>query len=371
MNGVFVIGPMKSGTTLMMSLLDSHPELTSIPLEIKFYEHYFNTLSQSKDYSKLNNFFFNESKIKLMDSSNSTSPDVMTSGRANFDNFNFASFHQDMKKNELKKDNSNANISFFKKYLLDLHKAYSSALELPLTNKFVAKEGMHGLPYINQILSDFPNAKFIVMVRDPRDMFASFKLIRSLIESGRVYPSLIDADLSFFSLLFGFKKKSFIAYMDYFNNFKEDSNFCFVRYEDLVEDTLKKMKELSTFIGINFHDSMIKTSTAGNLWGGNSSNEKPFNGVSSSRTNKWKDELDEREIRIIEYFFSSYLNQHGYQKENNYLSAIQIFFSFRLSDFNKVNVSFKDFFRPYLRIFKYIFKIVKYYLILIKRFLFN
>jgi hypothetical protein len=181
----------------------------------------------------------------------------------------------------------------------------------------------------------------------------------------------MGADLSFFSLLFGFKNKSFIAYMDYFNNFNEDSNFCFVRYEDLVEDTLKKMTELSTFIGINFHDSMLKTSTSGNLWGGNSSNEKPFTGVSPSRANKWKDELDEREVRIIEYFFSSYLDQHGYQKENNYLSGIQIFFSFRWSDFNKLNVTFKDFFSPYFRILKYIFKIVKCYLILIKRTLFN
>jgi len=49
MVSAFVIGPIRTGTTLMITLLADHPQLSVIPLEVKFYEHYYNSLGEVTD----------------------------------------------------------------------------------------------------------------------------------------------------------------------------------------------------------------------------------------------------------------------------------------------------------------------------------
>ena len=39
-----ILGVGKNGTTLMGSLLDNHPEISTFPMEMKFVEHYLNTI---------------------------------------------------------------------------------------------------------------------------------------------------------------------------------------------------------------------------------------------------------------------------------------------------------------------------------------
>ena len=63
------------------------------------------------------------------------------------------------------------------KYILDLHRSLSQVLDVPNPKVFVSKEGNHGANYIKDIVELFPQARFIVLVRDPRDMFVSFKVI--------------------------------------------------------------------------------------------------------------------------------------------------------------------------------------------------
>ena len=48
MKSCFVIGPVKSGTTLLISLLDSHPELALFPMEVKLFTHWIEKFADNK-----------------------------------------------------------------------------------------------------------------------------------------------------------------------------------------------------------------------------------------------------------------------------------------------------------------------------------
>ena len=165
----------------MISLLDSHPDLSVIPLEVKFYEHYYNTLNKNASFKELNDYFFKTAKLKLMNPDYYESVDKMTSGRTDFRQVDFKLFTDKMDQYENKYQSLKNSDQIFRQYLINLHVAYSFATGGGQATNFAVKEGNHGLPYIKQMIEDFPRAKFIVMVRDPRDMFASFKLIKPLI----------------------------------------------------------------------------------------------------------------------------------------------------------------------------------------------
>ena len=88
MNSCFVIGPVKSGTTLLISLLDSHPELALFPMEVKILTHWIERFADDKTrYSHLNDFFLKSSKLKLMDESRTGTADIMNSGRIDFSGY--------------------------------------------------------------------------------------------------------------------------------------------------------------------------------------------------------------------------------------------------------------------------------------------
>ena len=125
----FVIGPGKSGTTLMISLLDNHPELAVIPLEVKFYAHYYSTLKANVDYRTLNDFFLDQSKLQMISEDGVTTRDSMNTGYVNFSNVDFEVLEKEMQKcSSRSHEDENHNCSVISTYLVDLHKAYTRAL---------------------------------------------------------------------------------------------------------------------------------------------------------------------------------------------------------------------------------------------------
>jgi hypothetical protein len=318
-------------------------------------------------YKELNDYFFNVAKLKLMDPSEYDSVDKMTSGRTDFHRVDFKLFLEKMDQYTDKYRLNKSPGRIFSEYLINLHEAYSISIGSGKATNFAAKEGNHGLPYIKQIIKDFPRAKFIVMVRDPRDMYASFKLIKPLVESGDNYPSFFSVDMSFSEWLLGNRKKSCMTYMDYFEDINPSEQFCFVRYEDLVKNPKESMMSISNFLGLQFNNTMLEPTTAGSLWGGNSSSEKSFSNVNPSRVEKWRRVLEEREVKLIDYFLGNYIRKYGYKVENKTVSIWNVITAIRSSDFNPININIKDFFRPYVRVVRYLQKVGLYFLVFIRR----
>ena len=60
-----ILGVGKNGTTLLGSLIDNHPQISTYPMEMKFVGHYFNTI-QDKSFEGVLNFLFYKSKVSLI-----------------------------------------------------------------------------------------------------------------------------------------------------------------------------------------------------------------------------------------------------------------------------------------------------------------
>jgi hypothetical protein len=354
MTSTFVIGPVKSGTTLMISLLDNHPNLSVIPLEIKFYEHYYNAIEQTPSYDRLNELFMFNSKISIIDPQGIHATDTMNSGYVNFSNVDFKKFKKSMHENVKQYKETGNQKSLLPKYIEDLHQAYTQSLGHENKQGFAIKEGCHGLPYIDAMRADFKGAKFIVMVRDPRDIFSSYKSITELKQNKRRSFGSFTGNLCLFSFLFDHPGKSILSYMDYFNTAEDDSSVLFVRYEDLVENANEEMHKVSKFLGVPFSERMLEPTNAGLSWGGNSSSGEKLNSIVGSRKNKWPKVLSEKEILIIEFFLGKYLHQNNYPMVNKNISKIKCATSVRFSHFGRPMICWKDFLRPYVRIARHI-----------------
>jgi len=359
MANAFVIGPAKSGTTLLISLLDNHPQLSTIPLEIKYYEHYYNTLKHTASYELLNRFFLSESKLRFLDPKNCNQTDLMNSGHIGFSRVDFPKLKEIMDSKAIEYNELSGRHQILAQYIIDLHRAYSQSLGESPKQGFAIKEGNHGLPYLDLIKQDFQNAKFIVMVRDPRDMYSSFKIIHNLNKSEKSYPSFFALNISILNYLFSntsadLYSKSCTGYMDYFKNIEASDNVLFLRYEDLVGNTRLEMTKVAEFLRINFAETMLAPTTAGNIWGGNASSKKKFDKIIKSRRKKWLSLLTKQEVLLIEYFLADYFVKYGYQRSLNTISKFNCIFSIRPAHFGRPDVNWKDFLRPYFRIARYL-----------------
>ena len=63
---VNIVGPIKNGTTLIGTLLDSHPKISSFPLEIKFIDHLNKVPKNELNSKNLKKKFLETSKIKYL-----------------------------------------------------------------------------------------------------------------------------------------------------------------------------------------------------------------------------------------------------------------------------------------------------------------
>ena len=347
----------------MISLLDNHPELAVVPLEVKFYDHFYSTYKGQATYKELNELFLYQSKISLIQRGNTDLLDPMNTGYVNFSNVNFSIIEKEMERNVLEKKPGQPDRSIISEYIIDFHHAYALAIDSPVTKGFAIKEGNHGLPYINKIKYDFRDAKFIVMIRDPRDMYASLKAIGKLNEKGKEYKSFANS-MPVMQYLFDKEKrgKGIGDYMKYFQGSSDHQKFMFVRYEDLVQNAEDVMKGVAGFLGINYNPCLLIPTVAGRLWHGNSSNEKQFSNINSSRVSKWSQELSESEVMLIEYFLKDYFEKWNYQRKYLNLSAARCLSSSTFVDIaGRFPHSWKDYLRPFYKTFRYFFEALYYF----------
>lgn len=104
---------------------------------------------------------------------------------------------------------------------------------------------------VNQILSEFPDAVFVELVRDPRDVMSSIKIMEKKgMWGGRIRYNPFFATLSFklFNLAGVSAKK------------KYPSKIIRIRYEDLIEKPEQTIREVCRFLGQTFESAMLNIS---------------------------------------------------------------------------------------------------------------
>ena len=299
-NAIFLGGHRRSGTTLLMHLLENHPQLCVFPADSGFFYAYFPVYESVE--------FTNKDRVKrVIDFCYSNLKEEID--KVNSENvgeeileFPFDALHMNFQKKAL-----NSNITT-KEILIAMISAYRETYHKNLSkHKAWVEKTSSSEIYAKYIFEWFQRAKFIHILRDPRDIYSSLKsgwntyykergddirlLMQSMIDRGK-----LSIELAQFNL----------------NKYGED-RYMIIKYEELTSKTVDIMRRISEFLGIEYNKCLLQPTACGKLWQGNNFNKMEFTKTSTVNVGRWKERITEEETKLIEFHFQDVMNNYGYK----------------------------------------------------------
>lgn len=224
----FILANPRSGSSLLRIICDSHPNIT-VPPECGFMEWWYSKYSDWKetDNSKrLDEFlldFFQSKKIET--------------------------WH--LNKTKLREYIITENPKNYGEIVSTIYMFYS---ETKTRNRAIIwgdknNYYIHKLSIINKL---YPNAKYIHLVRDGRDVACSYKNLKEIQTSSKYFPKL-STNIEMIAEEWNQNNNKIL-------NFKEaleDKNFLTLRFEDIVNDLRGNCIKISRFLGLDFSQEML------------------------------------------------------------------------------------------------------------------
>jgi hypothetical protein len=293
--GLFLGGCPKSGTTLLLSLLDGHPKLAVLPEETHFLEQRTEYTALASYQAKLHRLMENSDLPRLQGSRRSQfreAPSADVRDYGDFDHQRFARLAESF----IEQPGMNDSL-----LLSEMVRAYAIVIGCNWQScvRWVEKSTSNEL-CTDALFGSFPEAKLLHVVRDPRAVFASRK--RRLLNRSGCYSKA-------HRLVRGWNRscRQIPRLMDRRNQ------YLVVRYEDLVLAPRQCLERVCRFVGIEFLPELLAPTRAGRQWQGNSSFHKAFGGISGQSVDHWKNELTDDEMWWVEMHCRKGMLMAGYQ----------------------------------------------------------
>ena len=294
----FAAGQAKSGTTLLIALLDGHPQLLVLPEETAYFPTALNK------YEK----FGRRSQVDYM--TKEALSRVLFGGPPEWEKTDYAHFPTEQFRERFEAAAFDPN-NVEKDLLVLLMESYAEVLGIPLDSivRWVEKTPANRR-FIPQILERFPQTKFLITMRDPRAILAAqiaLERTRKTREFSVYY--CVSHWLQAGQLALRAQRKEISGIV--------------IRYEDLVADSAAPMQGVCDFLEISFDRNVVLTPTkAGKFWAGNSATEREFTRVSGERAGSWQDELSEGEIGWVEWHCRELMPHFGYTPRSSHRSLL-------------------------------------------------
>jgi hypothetical protein len=288
---VFIGGYPKSGTTLLCSLLDGHEELVVIPEETKFFNRRSSQISNSDYISRfLDEFSAGFGKII-----------AASSGLRDYRDIKPQIILEAAERYWKTSDRSE------KRVLEGIACGIYAALGYSGRKRYWVEKTPRNEAHFQLISTWWPDAKLIVMVRDPRQALTSHR--RYQVKRNVNRPKSLGNFISEWN-----------ASNQYFKDTKNSGlDSCLLRYEDLVTGKEQMMKNVADFLGIKVTPDLIKPTKAGLTWSGNSSLGAGSIGGHVPREIVENVKLRTAERRLIEYTLGAMMKERGYDVEPPWL----------------------------------------------------
>jgi hypothetical protein len=159
------------------------------------------------------------------------------------------------------------------------------------------------VPHMLRIKRDFPQAKFIHIIRDPRD------LVLSLDKKGWSRPLPWD------------KRNSLLAAGVYWEwivrkgrKYGEQlgPDYMETRYEDLVQSPASELARISKFLDCDLDYERIKARSVGSIKNPLTSFKEDLNQGTFSPVGRWKDKFPAEQLTKLERLIGDYMQELGY-----------------------------------------------------------
>lgn len=282
---LFITGVGRSGTTLLQSMLNAHPEI-SLPPETHFFKKYvvpqLNGKQKPWDAHGLIHALKADKHVERLG----------------------VDIEQVVKTTGLTGDNAMARL------FINLLNAYNKH-----QHHFIGDKDTEYVRYLPHLHKSYPEAHLIHIIRDPRDVVLS----RTKADWGKKMP-----------LAFHISEYQYYIHKVLTDGKLFGKQYIEVVYEQLVENPEKELKRICEQLGLEYSDEMMNfhQQSEGLVakdemnWKGNI-----FKPVMKDNTRKWEKELTENQIAQVEYGLKSILEKYGYEVTNYGNSIIGFFAS--------------------------------------------
>ena len=278
---LLLCGYPKSGTTLLQSLLDGHPDVLVIPEETKYF-------------ARLHRFPWRRRASYLLRRTRIARFDPKVEGIYDLDYVDWSDFQRELR----------ARLPVLprqREVLPAIAGAYARASGLPQTEWSYWVEKTPGNErHLASARAMWPELRALYLVRDPRDVFTSFRIKRGQRGKGLAVGAFCAA-----------WRASLVAWDDFVTASPVDAH-C-VTYESLVEDPEAELKRLCAFLEIEDSASLRRPTVGSRAWGGNSVHGDHFAGVSSAPIGRHRSQLSGEEVRQIEHELAPAFERFGWR----------------------------------------------------------
>lgn len=271
---IFVVGAGRSGTTLLQLMMNAHPSIT-IQGELHFFEEILDlkkdipTLTEDRDLAA---FFdrlprlYSLRYLPNLEKQLGVVGRKMRKGRRGYEDFH--------------------------RYMLEAHASEEGAQR-------IGEKTPSNVRYMNQLLTMYPNARIVHIIRDPRGVVAS--MIKAPFTGNDALTNSI-------------KWRMDIEYSQTFRNNHSD-NYLELKYEKLTYDAAKELTRVCRFIGEDYNPRMLDFyRTAHSYVKDEPWKKSTSDAVHGSSTDKWKKQLTGSQIYIIEIIAGPLMDKLGYAK---------------------------------------------------------
>lgn len=176
------------------------------------------------------------------------------------------------------------------------------------TRKWVGFRESWTIEFFTALARAYPDARFFVILRDPRAAIAS------ALRTGESNPSLLAHALSF--------ARQWRKYVAFALHYQQDPLFAnrlyVLTHEQLLRNPERKAEELCKFLGVDYDPAMLDTENyfdyaTGKVWKGNSAFEKRTSGISTHRMERWRTALDRSVVKMVDTVCGPEMKLLGYE----------------------------------------------------------
>jgi hypothetical protein len=182
---------------------------------------------------------------------------------------------------------------------------------------------------LGEMLTRYPTAQAVVMVRDPRAVVASYRDWRNQggfdLEGDPSHAQALLAELrrtqasyepSIASLLW----KATIAAAEKARTQFGPERVRLQRYEDLVTEPGTTLEELASWLGVRFEASMLEVPVHNSSFLSFAQSA----GHSTEPIARWKNKLSNREVAVVQLWCRRRMEDFGYDRETVQVSALEL-----------------------------------------------
>lgn len=295
----FAVGQAKSGTTLLIALLDGHPQLLVFPEETAYFPTALNKYGKFGRRAQVD-YLTREALCRVLFGG----PPEWE--KTDYGHFPTEEFHDRFEAAAMDPKNT------AKDLLVLLMQTYAEVLGTPLESivRWVEKTPANRR-FVPQILERFPHAKLLITIRDPRAILAS---------QIRLEKTRKTREFSVYYCVSHWLQAARLALRAQ----RGEISGVVIRYEDLVGDPSPPMRRVCDFLEISFDPNILLIPTkAGKFWGGNSAAGRDFTTVSQERVSSWQSELSLDEIGWVEWHCRELMPHFGYEQRISHRNLLR------------------------------------------------